>query len=424
MKRVYRFIFSVLLAILFFNSCGKNGKVEYLNLKSGIRVVFQEEKSPVTSAVFLIGAGNSVGTTQTADIMNKLIFEGSSIRTRQQIFQEIEALGGRIMYWTDDATSLIQIRSPSKNFERCFSIVCETISHPLFDKDHIDRVLKEKLSKEGKISNVRLQIKRDVRGLLFAGSVLADSAEFSENEISSYSLKEYYEKYYFPSNIVIAVSGDFNSNSVLKMISSCWKSHNGKENHRTGKIKKGVLAAQREVVRHLSSEEGRLIFAFRAPGILEKDYFNMRLLNQIIADNLNSILKDALIENGINSSRLSSYYFRDYGFGYFVIEAKTGIHDLEKTRRIITNRIESIRRNGIPERYFVIGKRKVISHIVYRMQFSGFKADVLAFLVFTGYPDLSFSSYYNQFKKLNLTGVNKAAKSIFLEPVIIKYIPK
>ncbi|MCD6117886.1 insulinase family protein [bacterium] len=424
MKRFYVKIFTIIFLALLSISCGKNEKIERIKLKNGMRVVFQHDTSPVTSAVFLIGAGSSIGINEAADVMNKLIFEGSSIRTRQQIFQEVETLGGHIRFWTDDATSIIQVRSPSENFTRCFSIVCETISHPLFNKEHISRVLKERLNAGNKGSDVKRQIKNDVRGLLFKNSPLADSAEFSDKLITHDYLNKYYNKYYSPSNIVVAVSGDIDGNGLLKMLSSCWKSNNKEERNLFGKINTGVISAKRKIVRRISSGTARVVFAFRAPGILEKGYFAVRLLNRITAEDFNSIINDALEEQGIKFSYLHSYYFRDYGFGYFVVEVETKVRNLDKVENVITEQINKIKTDGISDSYFIIGKRKVISRIVYRGQYSNFKANVLAYLAFTGSQDLSFSSYCDKFKKLDTAQVNSVAKSLFKEPVIIKYIHK
>ncbi|RKY79229.1 hypothetical protein DRQ07_06655 [candidate division KSB1 bacterium] len=418
MKKLKIFFIILLAALL--SSCFNNNSVKQFSLSNGLRVVFAKKDSPVTSAVFLIGAGKLTEKYQMAELMNNLILEGSTIRTRQQIFQDIETNGGRIRVWTDDVTSTIEIRAPRKTFSRCFAIVCETISHPLFDKAHIERVIRDKLNKNKK-RNSSLKEAAEIRKLLFKNSdVLIPDLEISE-DIKPETLKKFYKDYYVPSNIVVAFSGDFDSNEMLKVLSLCWERGKDRQKKVRHKINIGTYADNLRIVKYSEEKNTKVVVALRMPGMYEKGYFEGIILRKVFAARMNSVLENELRKINIKPENLRSYYFYDYGFGYWVIKITGEKSDTEKIEKIILQSMEKIKDQGVDQKYFETGKRKVLFDMAYKGQFSSSRATVLAYMVYCGLKDISYQSYCKKYNTVDIDQINEFAKQIFNKPAVILY---
>ena len=405
-------------------SCARNNDIRYFNLNNGLKVVFNHDSTPITSAVLVIGAGSSLKPYKAADILTKSIFEGSTIRTRQQIFQEIEMMGGRLRFWTTDAVSIIQIRAPSSSFLKCFSIVCETISHPLFNDAHIRKVLDDAGPAALGSNHLNYQDERDdVRSLLFSDSDLVRAAGASASNMSAKLIKKYYETYFRPENIITAVSGSFTNSSILQVLSTCWPPAETGKAYTRPSINTGKRAETTALFKEASGSTGKLVIAYRAPGTIEPDYYKTVLLSKIIGDGLNSTVRNALDGAGLTSSRVHSYYARDYGYGYVVLRIKAPEHEYERMRDTVIAAIDTVRNAGINPEQFIIGKRKVLFDAAFRMQYSSFKALILASQVRSG-SCLCPDDYRDRIVAIDIEELNRYA-AVFLDaPVIISYEPR
>ncbi len=151
----------------------------------------------------------------TASMMN----EGTQKYTAEQFEAELDKLGSSISFNAGPAQSGITVNCLVKNIDATLELLNEALNHPRFDEKALRRIKKE--TKQGFSSEFR-------NGSLIASKVF-NKIIYKESSLGNYYLgnketvnaieiadvKDYYSKYYNPTNATIVFAGDIDEDALL-----------------------------------------------------------------------------------------------------------------------------------------------------------------------------------------------------------------
>ncbi len=414
-------MFTVLVAL----QCQPPVEYQFAALKNGLRVYIVEKESPVTSVIFRLNCGTVISPPQLSSLTNRMLLKGSEIRSGYQIFQETESMGGILGAEESKTSNLVFLTVPSQNFIECFKIFNECLCKPTFGNElaAISELKRINQSAENILFSKRITQESDVmlHNYLFQNSLLQKKNEKVERLYTQEEMKSFYQQYYLPSQAVMCIVGQFKSQEVLSIVKSYWEA---KESH--SKTQQSLELGHTSTAREYSVEENkdyeRILIGYRAPEAYGEHFYETCLLKRALASGQNSLFYHSLNQDSDYHYDPLSFYHYEPDYGYFVILVETMPGQSKEVMTLVLDQINEICEEGVPERYFEIAKRKLISDVSNQFQYSLKNAFMISLATQNNHTNFYRFPPYTELEKLNHEKVNEAARRLFKDPVIIRYI--
>lgn len=188
-------------------------------------VVTEKHDLPLVafSLRFVGGADNfePTGKTGVADLTARMLSEGTTTRTADELSEAQQLLGTTITSDVGDEEGSIGFTSLTSSFEPALDLLADMLLHPTFPAEALDRIRGQTL--------VRLQQNRDrpaaIAANVFARVLYGDDhpygrvvTESTVTAITRDDIVAFHHAYYRPGRAVITVTGDVRPDSVRAMV--------------------------------------------------------------------------------------------------------------------------------------------------------------------------------------------------------------
>jgi len=154
----------------------------------------------------------------TAELMN----EGTQKYTAEQFEAELDKLGSFISFGAGSNQTSISVNCMVKNIDATLDLLNEALNHPRFDEKALRRIKKEtKQSFRSSFRNGSLIAGKVFNKLVYQGSPLGNYYLGDENTVASIDIndvKDYYNKYYNPSNATVVFAGDIDEDVLISKL--------------------------------------------------------------------------------------------------------------------------------------------------------------------------------------------------------------
>ena len=162
------------------------------------------------------------------------------------------------------------------------------------------------------------------------------------------AVRDYYETYYVPNNMAIAMSGDFDIPSTIKLIDkhfSGWEARPVPEE----KVYEEEPLTEREFVSVKFDAEPYVLIGYRTPGRNDKDADAMILADMVLSNRTAGLIDINLVQSQkLRTAGCSPYQMNDYGWQMFwatPIEGQTH----EEAEALIMEQIEKLKAGDFDE---------------------------------------------------------------------------
>ncbi len=193
-------------------------------LPNGLKVVAVERHMfPLVTVRLVVKSGaesDPAALPGTAMLVSALLTEGTSTRNASQISEAIDSVGGSVDSGAGWDESHLSLSVLNDHEELAFNLVSDMAMHCTFDPAEVERKRRQTLS--------GLEVVRDdadyvadaaVRRLAFLGTAYGhpeDGTVASVKRIAPEDLRAFYNRYYQPSNSVLAIVGDINTSEAFE----------------------------------------------------------------------------------------------------------------------------------------------------------------------------------------------------------------
>jgi zinc protease len=282
----------------------KNPKIWTDKLSNGMAVYgIEHNELPVVQFSIRIMGGHyldDLSKPGTANILGRLLKEGTKTKTPQEVQDIIGNLGASIYVNTNLEYITLYGNCLSKNYEALISLVEEMIINPRWDENEFIRI------KEGVINEIQQASaspssigQSAITGMMFCKSHIlstpVNGTVKSVNEITLDDVKGLYDKYFSPSLASFHIAGNLSKVNTLKSLASISKSWVAKE----------VSLPEYECS---SSSEGSRLYFIDQPGARQsyiilgktsllrndKNYYHTQIANYKLGSNSGGFLFNVL----------------------------------------------------------------------------------------------------------------------------------
>ncbi len=353
-----------------------NSIISY-TLNNGLDVLIKE--IPNRNLVLILPWMNVGSVNETDDVagvshfIEHLLFKGTEKRSKGQLAEEIESIGGILNAFTSYWFTAYYVLVPFENFSKALEIQFDQLTNPIFPQEEIERE-RQVVLEEIRLYN-DMPINKVVENLHTAafrrhrhGRPVIGFKEVIEN-IDRNRIVEYYSNYYKPNNGTLIICGDIKADEIISTIEQIYGSW------QKGEVKTNISPMEpvQQDLCFTSSKmeinENFVAFGIKIPDFLHPDIIGLEVLRYLLVDcGESSILVNSLKNKRRLVSSLESDLFcaKDSGLLSFYGSQSTSKSPNDVLTSAIEE-IESLKQNGIKQRDLEKSKnhllRKFVSEI-------------------------------------------------------------
>jgi zinc protease len=343
---------------------------ELITLPNGLKLILREDHSSETVALqTFVGTGARAEPTELAgiaELTSRLLLRGTTTRTEEEIFTEIENLGTQLSQDMLPDMAHVTLVAMGETLERALPLYLDVLLHPAFSPDEVER------AKNELIREIRAQSDQNF-------SVIYDNfqtALYGEHPYGRFATPEsvaritredvvkFFGRYYVPNNMTVVAVGAFDRALLLALLRA-----------KLQELPKGAedlpLTPQPvsfDLIENKSIESAKesnltwLILGYPAPPVASPDYPAMKLLNAILGGGMSSRLFSELRDKRGLAYSTGSFYPSRAEDSHLVTYIIALPENAEAARQGIVNILQEIKEHGVPQEELERAKSYVIGN--------------------------------------------------------------
>jgi zinc protease len=293
------------------------GLIEKYRMDNGLTVVIRENhSSPVVAVQVWVKAGSTTEPEERAGmshILEHMAFKGTGKRGPGQIAREVEALGGEINAYTSFDQTVYHITISGRYLENALDILADTLGDSVFDKDELERelevILEELRMNEDDPGRVvwKALFREAYRVHPYGRPVIgyADTIRKTTRD----DLVSYFNKYYYPGNMVLVIAGDVDPAKARPMIERTFLALKGHAPPAMNIPAEPPQDAIRVKIQERDAGRSYLELGFPGPSMRDDEVFAWDLLSSILGEGQTSRLyREVKDKRGLVDSVSSGSY--------------------------------------------------------------------------------------------------------------------
>ena len=394
--------------------------VATFTLPNGMKLyLLEDHELPLVSGVARVRAGNlfdppdKVGlATMTGMVMRT---GGTKAKTGEQLDQELEGVAASVETGIGETSGSVSFSALKENADEVIGVFHDVLTGPEFRQDKIE-LAKSQL--RGVISR-RNDDAQEIAGREFGNTVYGKdtpygwSVEYATvNHIERADLQNFYQRYFFPANVMLAVWGDFKTDEMkarLEKVFADWTAQQPPVPgfpKVTAKAAPGVYLAVKRDVTQTYLRMGELGGELR-----DKDYPALEIMADILGGGFQSRLMQEVRTRMGNAYDISASWAADYDHpGLFEIEAGTKSISTVQTIRAIQREVERIRSSEVSGAELATAKETALNSLVFAYDTRTKTLGRLLTYEYYGYPKDFIQQYQKALSAVTGADVLRVAK--------------
>jgi zinc protease len=197
-----------------------------VKLKNGMTLLLVERHTvPLIGFHAILKAGgvsDAAGKDGTASITANLLRKGTKARTADQFSQELDFIGGQYNAGASYDFTTMSAQFMKKDIDKGLDLLTDVLMNPTFPQDEFAKLLKQR--QDGlKASKDQAQavIGNYFNAYLFRGHPYGRPSGGDETTLAAITrddVVKFYQSYYTPGNMILAVAGDFSTPEMEKLV--------------------------------------------------------------------------------------------------------------------------------------------------------------------------------------------------------------
>ncbi|TNE65201.1 MAG: insulinase family protein [Bacteroidetes bacterium] len=403
-------------------------------LKNGLRVLVHEDRNTPLAAVnvlYQVGSRDeSPERTGFAHLFEHLMFSGS--RNAPDFDDPLQRAGGENnAYTTNDYTTFYEIL-PVENLETALWLESDRMLALKITKKSLNvqrRVVVEEF-KETCLNEPYGDAWHHLSELMYhqhpyRWPVIGLVPEHVEDATIE-EVRAFYQTWYTPNNAVLCIAGNVDTDEALKLADKWFGDiPKGPDAHRRLPAEPPQAELQRRVV-HAKVPVPAIYLAFRTPPRLDKEFYPVDLLSDVLAQGQSSRLYHRLVKEQQLFSGIDAYVTANLDPGLLIIEGKPADGtDPEVALAAIWKELEDLKTTPIDARELAKIQHRFESTVVFSETSILNKAQNLAFYEMLDRAEL-MNEEVDLYQSLTPHDLHHAAQQLFREKnaAVLVYLPQ
>jgi predicted Zn-dependent peptidase len=356
-----------------------------LVLDNGVRVV--TERIPTLKSV-TVGIWVNTGSRDEqpsqggySHFIEHMFFKGTRSRSAFEISREIDALGGEMNAFTTRETTTFYLKVLDQQLKQALELLADLFHHSRFDTKDIDK------EKQVVLEEIRM-VQDDPEDLvqeLHTGQVLGRhplgrsilGREETIRSLRRQDLMSYIEAHYDPTQIVIAIAGNFDQATLTKMVARYFgneKRANGsaKAARRPPDVHGGILTKKKAL------EQVHLCLGLRGVAAGHRDRYAVYALNSVLGGSISSRLFQEVREKRGLVYSIYSFLSGYSDIGTITVYAATRPKEVDRVVDLVCREIRRLGKQGMERKELDRAKNQMKGSLMLSLESSNSRMSKLA----------------------------------------------
>ena len=327
-------------------------------LPNGLTVLIKEiHAAPVVTVwtFYRVGSRNErLGITGISHVVEHMFFRSTATMKTGEIDRRIQLAGGRHNAFTTHDYTAYHISLPGDQLETALSIEADRMMSCAFDTEELKTELKVVLSElQGRLNDpeeVLEEMTREAAYLIHPYRFPIIGLKDDVQSLGREAVWDYYQTYYQPSNAVLVIVGDIQTDAALDLVRKHFGELSSRPRPAPSMPRERPQKGERRIVVKGPGTTAYLHALFHVPPAGHPDLFPLVVLDAILTQGKSSRLHQALVETDLVAGSASDLGQRlDPGWLAFYFTARDGVQH-ERIERAFAEAIERVRQDGVTER--------------------------------------------------------------------------
>ncbi len=325
-------------------------------MPNGLTILLREShRSPVVELQIWAGVGSAderPGEEGLAHFHEHMLFKGTERRAVGEVAGDIEGLGGHINAYTSFDSTVYHATLPSAAWREGLDVLTDAVRHSIFDEEEIARerevVLEEIRRSDDTPGHVLGELafrecyRRHPYGLPILGPA-SNVAGFDRAQV-----REFFERWYTPDNLMVVAIGDFDSSEVAAEIEGLFEDAARGETIRT-RPDEPMPDGLRVAVLRKHFEGHRVDLSWPASRFRDQEATHLDLLAYVLGECESSRLVRKIREGEALVDRIDAGAYTPLDRGLFSIGFETDANRLLDATRRIVEEVDRLRREPVSD---------------------------------------------------------------------------
>ncbi len=329
--------------------------IEKKTLQNKSTLLYQNSPGSLSVSVGLwvrVGSRHELDTERGyTHFLEHMVFKGTTNRSARQIATEIERVGGFMNAATSREFTYFYITVMKSELELAIDLLTDMVCRPLLSEEDIANEKRVVLEEMKGYEDDPEEFLHDFyyKNFMPHSSLGYDiiGNKKSISKVNEEKIRKYYNKYYIPSNLILSVSGDFDSNHVLQLSEKYLGVF-----EKNGEIPNFQKCTEKNYDKFLEKRNlEQVSFVIGMDGFSKdiKSAVRMSLFNIIFGSTMSSRLFQGIREEKGLCYSISSYSSSYFDSGIFSIDCSTSKKNFSLAIKEIFKEIQKILKEGISE---------------------------------------------------------------------------
>ncbi|MGD1090488.1 MAG: pitrilysin family protein [Bryobacteraceae bacterium] len=389
-------------------------------LSNGMRIfLLEDHELPLIRGVAMVHTGNlfdppdKKGLSElTASVLRS---GGIKAKTGDQIDEELENIAASVESSMDETSASLNFSALKETSDKVMEIFRDVVSQPEFRQDKLDLAISQARSAISRRNDDPGDIPdRELMRILYGPTTpYGWQMEYEDlNHIHRDDLVQFYRRYYFPKNIMLAVYGDFSAPQMkdkLEQLFAGWTVEQPAVPPFppvTAKPAPGIYLAEKADVTQTFFSIGQLGGTLR-----DKDYPALEVASNILGQGFSSRLVSEIRTKLGYAYNIASVWSANYNHpGTFRIVGSTKSTSTTETIEAIRKEVDKLRTTEVTERELEEAKEEVLNSFVFFFDSPSKTLNRVMRYEYFGYPKDFLFQYQKAIAAVTRADVLRVAK--------------
>ncbi len=290
----------------------------------------------------------NVEVNGVSHFIEHLMFKGTNHRTAKEIAETLDAVGGQLNAFTTKEYTCYYARVLDEHIDLAVDLLSDMIFESKFEPQDVDRERNVILEEIKMYEDAPDELVHDI----FASSMwdghalgrpIIGTAEVIEN-ISRDKIIDFYNTYYNPGKMVVAVAGNIKHEDVVEKFNKVFNQKKG-----SGPLRKMTSPSPRQDIVCRGKETEQVHLCVGTPGLSldDENIYVFQIINTILGGGLSSRLFQEIREQRGLVYSVYSYHSSYHDTGLFCIYAGLSKQNVDEVLDLIFKQVKDIHVNGV-----------------------------------------------------------------------------
>ncbi len=395
-------------------------KIDTVTLPNGMRVyLLEDHELPLIHGTALVRTGNlfdppdKVGlATMTGMVLRS---GGTAAKTGEELDEDLENMAARVESEIGESSGSLSFFALRESAASVMGYFHDVMTAPEFRQDKIDLAksqLNSAISRRNDDAHGLLQ--REFASILYGkdNSYGWEDEHSTIGRITRADLQNFYKRYFFPKNIMLAVWGDFDSAQMktqVEQLFADWKVQQPDPPEFPKVTEKSAAGTYLAVKKDVS----QTFFSLGELGGVrsDKDYPALVIMADILGGGFHSRLMELIRTKMGNAYDISASWGANYDHpGLFGITGSTKLTSTVETIRAVESEVERIRTAEVSDEELKIAKDTALNSLVFAFDTKSKTLGRMMTYEYFGYPKDFIQQYQKGLEAVTRADVLRVAK--------------